>query len=92
MRAYRICERASRLTPDRPNVDASVERLDRTLGAFKQSLRAGDSTRLAEKLGDLLFTIVNLGRIVQVHPEAALTKTTDKFVAQFEPTEDIQKK
>jgi len=88
MRAYRICERASRLSSDASNVDSTIEGLDKTLATFKASLAAGDSTKLTEELGDLLFAIVNLGRIVRVHPETALTQTTDKFVAQFEHTED----
>jgi len=92
MRAYRICERASRLSSEPSNVNGIIEGLDKTLGAFKESLQAGDSTKLAEKLGDLLFTIVNLGRVVRVHPEAALTQTTEKFIAQLEPTEDTPKK
>jgi uncharacterized protein YabN with tetrapyrrole methylase and pyrophosphatase domain len=87
MRAYRICERASRVTSDKPDIDADIDRLDKTLETFKESLQAGggDTTNLTEKLGDLLFTIVDLSRIVKVHPEAALTQTTEKFVAQFEP-------
>ena len=84
MRAYRICERASRLGTDKPDVDIAVRRLDRTLEAFKESLQAEDATERGQKLGDLLFTIVQLGRIVQVHPEAALAQTTDRFVAQFD--------
>ncbi|MBW1741855.1 MAG: nucleoside triphosphate pyrophosphohydrolase [Deltaproteobacteria bacterium] len=88
MRAYRICERASRLSSDASNLDSTIEGLDKTLATFKASLAAGDSAKLTEGLGDLLFAIVNLGRIVRVHPEAALTKTTEKFVAELEPTGD----
>jgi uncharacterized protein YabN with tetrapyrrole methylase and pyrophosphatase domain len=66
--------------------------LDKTVAAFRESLQAGDSTRLSEKLGDLLFTIVHLGGIARVHPEAALTQATDKFIAQLEPTKNAPKK
>jgi len=88
MRAYRICERASRENSDASKVDNFTEGLDKTIGTFKEALQAEDSTKLSEKLGDLLFTIVNLARTVQVHPEDALTQTTEKFIAQFEPTKD----
>ncbi len=88
MRAYRICERAPRLSSDASNIDSIIEGLDKALATFKASLVAGDSTKLTEEIGDLLFAIVNLGRIVRVHPEAALAQTTEKFIAQFEPTED----
>ena len=91
MRAYRICERASRVGSDSSSIDIMIEELDKTLATFKASLVAGDSTKLTDELGDLLFTIVNLARIVQVHPEAALSQTTAKFIAKFEPTEDTPK-
>jgi MazG family protein len=88
MRAYRIGERASRLGSDKPNIGADVERLDKTLEAFKESLQAGagDTSDLTEKLGDLLFAIVDLGRTAKVHPEAALKQATEKFVARLEPS------
>lgn len=86
MRAYRICERASRVSSESSNVDSIIKGLDRTLATFKASLVAGDSAKLPQELGDLLFTIVNLATIVRVHPESALTQTTEKFIAQLEPT------
>jgi MazG family protein len=85
MRAYRISERASRLSAETLSVDAAMERLDETLATFKKSLQAADTTRLTETLGDLLFTIVNLSRIAKVHPEAALSQTSERFVARFDP-------
>lgn len=92
MRAYRICERAARLDSEVSDVDGVIEKLDTTLRAFKESLQAEDSPKLTEKLGKLLFTIVNLASIVRVHPEPALTQTTEEFIAQFEPAQDMPEK
>jgi len=92
MRAYRICERASRMSSDKPTMDTTVAKLDRTLAAFKESLQADDAADRNEKLGDLLFSIVHLGRIVHVHAEAALAQTVDRFVAQFDRPKDSPKK
>ena len=92
MRAYRIGERASRLSPDKPNIGTAVAGLDRAVEAFKESVQGNDATERNEKLGDLLFSIVHLGRIVHVHAEAALAQTVDRFVAQFDRPKDSPKK
>ena len=39
--------------------------------------------RLAEELGDLLFSCVNVARFLGVDPESALTYTVNKFVRRF---------
>jgi tetrapyrrole methylase family protein/MazG family protein len=91
MRAYRICERAGRLTAHKPNVDAALQRVDNTLRAFKQAVQAKDTNEQTERLGDLLFAMVHVGRIIHVHPESALAQTTEKFVEQFDPSPDMPK-
>jgi uncharacterized protein YabN with tetrapyrrole methylase and pyrophosphatase domain len=61
--------------------------MDEGLATFKASLKHPASEKLAEAFGDLLFNIVNLGRLMRIHPEAALRQTIEKFIAQFEITE-----
>jgi tetrapyrrole methylase family protein/MazG family protein len=80
MRAYRISERAAKLGLDRQDVDSIFENLDEELAELKIALKMANSEKLAEKLGDFLFTIVNLSRFMGVHPEAALTRTISKFI------------
>lgn len=80
MRAYRISERAAKLGFDRQDVDSIFENLDEELAELKIALKKANSEKLAEKLGDFLFTIVNLSRFMGVHPEAALTRTISKFI------------
>ncbi len=80
MRAYRISERAAKLGFDCQDVDSIFENLDEELAELKIALKMANSEKLAEKLGDFLFTIVNLSRFMGVHPEAALTRTISKFI------------
>lgn len=91
MRAYRISERAGKLGFDWPGVDSLLKKLDKELAEFKAALKRANSEKLAEQLGDLLFTIVNLGRFIRVHPEAALSRTISKFTKRFETIEQILK-
>ena len=43
---------------------------------------------IKEELGDLLFSIVNLARFLQVDPEEALNLTSKKFIKRFKFIED----
>ena len=45
--------------------------------------------RVEAELGDLLFTVVNLARFVNVDPELALRATTDRFRARVELAEQL---
>ncbi|MCL5674068.1 MAG: MazG family protein [Deltaproteobacteria bacterium] len=39
--------------------------------------------KIIEEYGDLLFSIVNIGRLLDLHPCDALNKASDKFVKRF---------
>ncbi len=48
---------------------------------------SGPISALEEELGDLLFAVVNLTRLVGVHPAGALQRANAKFAARFEKIE-----
>ncbi len=89
MRAYRISERAAKLGFDWPDVDGVLKKLEEELAEFKAALKRENSEKSGEVLGDLLFTAVNLGRFMRVHPEAALTRTVSKFIKRFHAVEQL---
>ena len=43
---------------------------------------AGDGSA-AEEVGDLLFAVVNVARLLHIEPEFALAAATDKFIDRF---------
>jgi len=56
-------------------------------GARAQQISPELHQRLEAELGDLVFVLVNLARFLDVDPEAALRRTTDKFRRRFEAME-----
>ena len=50
-------------------------------------MKSGDKKKIEEEIGDLLFTVVNFSRFLDVDPESALRKSTEKFVNRFNEME-----
>ena len=61
-----------------------VEEYKELLDEHKQ----GNIKYIKEELGDLIFSIVNLARFLDINPEEALNLTTDKFIKRFEYIEN----
>ncbi len=49
----------------------------------------GDPVKIENELGDVLFSIVNLARLLGVEPESALTGTSVKFTRRFNYVEKM---
>ena len=88
MGAYRISERAARLGFKWPGIEDVLSKLDDALAALKVSIDEANPEKSGERLGDLLFVLVNLARLIQVHPETALISTVTKFTRRFRAVEE----
>lgn len=64
-----------------PAVDKVREETEELIAAY--SAAEPDQARVAEELGDLLFSVVNVARFLKVDPEEALRMTTNKFIRRF---------
>jgi XTP/dITP diphosphohydrolase len=48
-----------------------------------------NSTNIEEEFGDLLFSLVNFARFINISPENALAKTNNKFIQSFQLMEEL---
>jgi MazG family protein len=83
LRARKLSEKASRVGFDWPAVDGIFAKIEEELEEFKDALQHADRQAMADELGDLLFSIVNLGRFLNIDAEEALRQTANRFVARF---------
>ncbi|HXV19386.1 MAG TPA: nucleoside triphosphate pyrophosphohydrolase [Desulfuromonadales bacterium] len=83
LRARKLSEKASRVGFDWPAVDGIFAKIEEELEEFKDALQHADQQAMADELGDLLFSIVNLGRFLNIDAEEALRQTANRFVARF---------
>jgi len=86
-RAEKLQKRAARAGYDWPDAEGVLAKLDEELGELREAVRKGDRAGMEDELGDLLFTIVNLARHLQVDPEKALRGANDKFARRFRSAE-----
>ena len=45
-----------------------------------------DRQNMADELGDLLFSVVNIARFIRVDPKECLSMATDKFIKKTRPS------
>lgn len=87
LRAHAVSERAARERFDWRGLAEVVAKLAEELAELQAAAAAGEADRLAEELGDLLFTAANIARFCGVHPETALAAATRKFEERFREME-----
>jgi XTP/dITP diphosphohydrolase len=58
------------------------------LAEFEAEVEADDTTKMEAEFGDLLFSLVNYSRHVNINPEDALERTNKKFRKRFQAMEN----
>lgn len=88
-KAARLQEKARQAGFDWERAEDVREKLDEELGELDEAVAAGDKAAMQAELGDLLFSVVNYARFLDLDPEAALESTNRKFKARFEVVEEM---
>src|SRR4051812_11173361 len=90
-RARKLGKRASRVGFDWPDVAGIREKLNEELAELDVEIAATRTDAIAEELGDALFTLVNLGRKLDVDAEEALRSANAKFTHRFKHMESLSR-
>lgn len=87
LKASRLTEKAARVGFDWRRTDDVFDKIDEEVAELREAVAEGDAEHVHEEIGDLLFTIANIARKVNVNPEEALQSTNRKFMRRFESME-----
>ncbi|MGQ9607963.1 MAG: nucleoside triphosphate pyrophosphohydrolase [bacterium] len=87
IRARKVQSKASRVGFDWDKSEDVFIKIEEELRELKESIEKGEHDSIEEELGDILFSIVNLSRFLNIEPEIALMKTTAKFIKRFKQME-----
>lgn len=89
MRSTKIQSKAAKAGFDWDEVAPVFGKLKEETAELEAAVASGDKNAVADELGDVLFTAVNISRFVDTDAEEALTKATDKFSSRFELVEKL---
>ncbi|HNP35571.1 MAG TPA: nucleoside triphosphate pyrophosphohydrolase [Woeseiaceae bacterium] len=87
MRARKLGLRASGVGFDWPDREGVRNKIVEEIGELEEAIGNRDSAHIREEFGDLLFSVVNLARHLEVDPEDALLKANRKFERRFRDME-----
>jgi len=97
LRARKLQRRAVAAGFDWPDLEGPLAKVREELGELEREVaRTGEPSPETEpdaaiehEVGDVLFTVVNLARRLNVDPELALRGTNDRFVRRVERAEEL---
>ena len=89
IRARKIGSRAAKVGFDFECVEDALKKVDEERIELEGAI--GTQTA-AEELGDLLFSVVNVARLLKIDPEQALNDSTRKFMGRFKSLEQSARK
>ena len=87
-KAYRIQEKASKIGFDWKEKEPVYNKILEEVNELKENIEAGKPHEdIEDEFGDVLFSIVNYARFINVNPEDALRRTIEKFSSRFREME-----
>lgn len=87
-RAEKLGKRASRVGFDWPDRQGVREKITEELDELSEAVGTREPDAMEEEFGDVLFSVVNLARHLDIDPEKALTGANYKFERRFRDMED----
>jgi MazG family protein len=90
LEAFQMTTKASRVGFDWPDSGGAQAKLDEETGELREatSRQPADPKAVQEEIGDLLFSAVNVARLLGIDPESALKGASRKFRRRFRHIED----
>ena len=83
IRAEKLQKRAARVGFDWPDAHGAFAKTREELDEVEAELADADPERLQDELGDLLFAMVNVVRLLGMDAEQALSRANEKFERRF---------
>ena len=69
------------------NINQVKEKIDEEWAEFEEAKANNDKLEMEKEFGDILFSMINYARFMNIDPEAALEKTNKKFITRFNKLE-----
>ncbi len=83
IKALRLQEKARQTGFEWDNATQVWDKVQEESNELQQAVQTGNREEIEAEFGDLVFSLVNYARFLQVDPEQALEKTNRKFIKRF---------
>lgn len=92
VKAYRIQEKVKGVGFDWERPEQVWEKVQEELQEFHEEVENNNKEKMEAEFGDLLFSLINYARFIDINPEDALERTNKKFIKRFKYLESESKK
>ncbi len=82
--SFKIGEKTKKYNFDWPDLPPVMEKVKEELSELEEAILSGDKQHYTEELGDLLFSVAQVARHLDIDPEQALRQTNQKFEKRFQ--------
>ena len=92
VKASRIQDKAASAGFDWEESHQVFDKVKEELLELQTEIEKENATRIESEFGDVLFSLINYARFINVDPESALERTNKKFINRFQFLEEAAKK
>ena len=92
VKASRIQDKAASSGFDWDNSDQVLDKVKEEIEELHDEVKRADQLKMEAEFGDVLFSMINYARFINVDPESALERTNKKFIKRFQYLEKEVKK
>jgi MazG family protein len=83
VKAMRLQEKAKQVGFEWDNKEQVWEKVEEEMAELKEAIASGSHAKTEEEFGDVIFSLINYARFLQLDAENALEKTNKKFIHRF---------
>ena len=84
VKASRIQDKVKGVGFDWEEPEQVWEKVQEELQEFREEIEAGNQEKMEAEFGDVLFSMINYARFLNINPEDALERTNKKFIKRFQ--------
>jgi XTP/dITP diphosphohydrolase len=89
VKAMRLQEKAKQVGFEWDTKDQVWDKVLEEMEELKEVVALQDAVKMEEEFGDLVFSLINYARFLQIDAEQALERTNKKFISRFTQMEAV---
>ena len=89
VKAMRLQEKAKQVGFEWDTREQVWEKVEEEMLELKEAVAAGNQDQVEDEFGDVVFSLINYARFLQVDAEHALARTNQKFIRRFTQMEEL---